>query len=365
MTLPGFAQFLFLFSILSTALAQNNEPLPKGPFAIGYSVITLPYFNANHDPDSVQLTLNIWYPTEKGSDTRMKLLDYLHFHMRLLPPAQYERFIETETTEFLKFTEKNFGTVDSARWSNLSDKRTDAYFNAPFASRTFPLITGRLRAFSMTYTNEFLASNGYIICMINGVEDFPPDNRAPYHRQIMKEIEYYDAVKDYLTNSLKITSGKTGLLGFSGGGFSQFFVPMHQSDYDAVGLMESGIFLDGDLFDIVSSHPYYDPGKYNTPLLFLYNKQRFEANESAKNFRRLNTAEKFLVLFNDPDQHHWDFATEGITAALFLNNRPLAKAGKQIRTFGVMNDLMLRFFDRYLKGRNDFSLSPITDIPGM
>lgn len=71
-----------------------------------------------------------------------------------------------------------------------------------------------------------------------------------------------------MADSLKIATSKAGLLGFSGGGFSQFFAPMHQNSYDAVALLESGIFLDGGLFDIVTSHPYYDPKKFNTPLLF-------------------------------------------------------------------------------------------------
>jgi hypothetical protein len=362
MTVLRFALSLFFLSFFSPGFAQDNEPLSKGPFNVGYRVLSLPYFNSDHGSDTIQLVLNIWYPTEKKSGTRMLLLDYLHFHKRLLPPAQYQIFVDNEIQDFKKFTERNFGTVDPTRWRTLSEKTASAYLDAPYSSKAFPLITGRLRAFSTTYTNEFLASNGYIICMINGVEDFPPDNRPLYHRQISKEIEYYDAARSYLSDSLKIATSKAGLMGFSGGGFSQFFLPMHQNSYDAVALLESGIFLDGDLFDIVSSHPYYDPRKFNTALLFFYNKYRLESNKSSKNFFELNTAEKFLVLFNDSTQHHWDFATEGITSALLLNNRPKTTANSQIKNFTVMNDLLLRFFDRFLKGQNDFKLSPTSPI---
>lgn len=74
----------------------------------------------------------------------------------------------------------------------------------------------------------------------------------------------------------------------------------------------------------------------------------------------MSTTEKFLVLFNDSTQHHWDFATEGITSALFLSNRPEETAKKQLKNFGVINDFLLRFFNRYLKDRNDFAITPET-----
>ena len=353
------ALFLLFLLLLSSGIAQQ-EPLPKGPFTIGYQIFSLPYFNADHSEDTIHLILNIWYPTQKESGARMRLLDYLHVHKRLDPSAQYNDFADGETERFKKFAEKNFGSVDPTRWNKLSQISTRSQPNAPFSSNDFPLIIGRLRPFSTTYTNEFLSSHGYVICMINGVENFPPNNRPLYNRQVIREIQYYDVVRRYLADSLKIATTKAGLMGFSGGGFSQFFAPMHQNSYDAVALLESGIFLDGDLFDIVTSHPYYDPDKFNTPLLFLYNKDRFEANESSKHFYRLNTTEKFLVLFNDSTQHHWDFATEGIASALFLNNRPDVTARKQLKNFEVMNDLLLRFFNRYLKDRNDFAITPET-----
>jgi hypothetical protein len=167
---------------------------------------------------------------------------------------------------------------------------------------------------------------------------------------------YYDVVRSHLTKALKIGTGKSGLMGFSGGGFSQFFAPMLDNSYDAVALLESGIFLDGDLFDIVSNHPYYDPAKFNTPLLFLYNKQRFEKNASSENFDKLKIDDKFLVLFKDSAQHHWDFATDGIASALFLNNRHQTAVHYQLKNFRVINDLLLQFFDRYLKGRSSFEL---------
>jgi hypothetical protein len=318
----------------------------------------LPFFNTTHGSDTIQLVLNLWYPTQKTSVAPMRLVDYLYFHKSLLPSDQYEAIIKDEIADFHKFTERNFGSFALEQWKSFTEETTTAFLNAPFSSNAFPLIAGRLRAFSTTYTNEFLASHGYVICMINGVDDFPPDNRPAYYHQVSKEIEYYDFARNYLTNSLKIVTDKAGLMGFSGGGFSQFFAPMHQNSYEGVALLESGIFLDGDLFDIVSNHPLYNPKKFNTPLLFFYNKQRFEENTSSQNFLALNTVEKFLVLFNDSVQHHWDFATEGIMSAMLMKNRPALTAENQLTNFRVMNDILLKFFDRYLKGRSGFTLLP-------
>jgi hypothetical protein len=103
----------------------------------------------------------------------------------------------------------------------------------------------------------------------------------------------------------------------------------------------------------VSGHPSYDPLKFTTPLLFLYNKGRFEANKSSENFWKLKTPDKFLVLFDDPAQHHWDFATEGFVASSILGNRESGVSEKQKASFVAMNELVLRFFEIYLKNKHD------------
>ena len=345
---------LFLLNLVPGLAQEQSKPLAKGAFSVGYRVLTLPY--CNDGSDTIHLVLNLWYPTEKVTDIPMHLIDYLYYHKKISPPDEYDVFVENEIKEFKKFVEQNFGAFTPENWKSFCGITTNAFLNAPYPSDPFPLILGRLRAFSTTYTNEFLASHGYVICMLNGVDDFPPDNRPAYYEQVTNEIVYYDVVRSHLTRMLKIGTDKSGLMGFSGGGFSQFFAPMRDNSYDAVALLESGIFLDGDLFDIVSNHPYYNPAKFNTPLLFLYNKQRFEKNASSKNFDMLITDDKYLVLFKDSAQHHWDFATEGISSALFLNNRHKTTVDYQIKNFRVMNDLLLKFFDRYLKGRNNFTL---------
>ena len=336
--------------------AQLSQPLETGGYLVGFKVLRIASPNPNGLGDSVELVLNLWYPAEKKSPAEIRLLDYTHLHLSKLPDAEYRIVIERENQNIKSFISKNFGTFSETDWKRVEQQRALATLNTPYSSSKFPLILGRLRALSTTYTNEYLASHGYVVCMLNGVEDFPPDNRPAYHGQVTREIDFYHYIEKFLTDSLKISNGVSGLMGFSGGGFSQFIAPMNSNAFQAVALLESGIFLDGDLFEIVSAHPYYNPKEFNTPLLFLYNKNRFEKNVSSERFFDLNTPEKYLILFNDSTQHHWDFATDGTIASLFLNTGTEKVSTNQIDTFKELNGIVLKFFNQYLKRQNDLGL---------
>jgi hypothetical protein len=144
-------------------------------------------------------------------------------------------------------------------------------------------------------------------------------------------------------------------MGFSGSGLSQFMTPMVLEDFSAVVLLESGVYLDG-VYEVLSAHPAYAPDKFRVALLFLYNKARFEKLSQSRNFSSLTGNNKHLILFDSKDQHHWDFATEGIMTSLYLQTRPEETANTQIRLFNTMNTLIVEFFDRYLKDEpNSFS----------
>jgi hypothetical protein len=345
-----------LFILTLECPAQLSQPLETGRYAVGFRVIKITALNSNEISDPVQLVLNLWYPTERKTPAEIRLLDYAHLHLSTLPDTEYGSVIEREKLNVRSFISKNFGTVNETDWKRVEQQRAYATLEAPYFPSKFPLILGRLRPFSTTYTNEYLASHGYVVCMLNGVEDFPPDNRPAYHGQVTREIGFYHHIDKFLTDSLKITNGVSGSMGFSGGGFSQFIAPMHSNAFQAVALLESGIFLDGDLFEIVSSHPYYHPKEFNTPLLFLYNKGRFEKNVASQRFFDLNTPDKYLILFNDSTQHHWDFATEGTIASLFLNIRGEKVSTSQIDTFKELNGIILKFFNQYLKAESDLGL---------
>ena len=70
-----------------------------------------------------------------------------------------------------------FGAVTDDAWARLKQTPLLARPDAPAAGGRFPLIIGSLRPLSTTVTNEYLASHGYVVAMVDGEET--PDARRP------------------------------------------------------------------------------------------------------------------------------------------------------------------------------------------
>jgi hypothetical protein len=334
--------------------SAKTPTLPHGPFSIGYKTISIWY--PQQGGDSIELVLNLWYPTETSRGKKTRLLDFAFSHLTADNINDSIKVVHTSSVK--QETDRWFGGSSDEKWKALASTYTYSTEGAPFHKNKFPLILGRLRVFSTTYTNEFVASHGYVVCMMNAVEDFPQDNAVAYQKQVTNEINFYSFIRNYLRDTLSITSLQAGLMGFSGSGLSQFMTPMIANDFSAVVLLESGVYLNG-VFEVLSTHTVYAPEKYRAALLFLYNRERFEKLSHATNFHALPGINKHLILFDSYDQHHWDFATEGIMASLFLNTRPEDTADNQIRLFKMMNTLIVEFFDHYLKNKSQsFSHPP-------
>ena len=338
-----FGLLLGAFSMLFSQ-SVKTPALPRGPFPVGYKTISIWF--PRQGGDSIELILNLWYPTEISQGNKTRLLNFTFSH--LAPDKLNDSIKDAHTSSIKKDTDRWFGVSSDEKWKALGSQYTYSTQDAPFHANKFPLILGRLRVFSTTFSNEFAASYGYVVCMINAVEDFPQDNAAAYQNQVTNEINFYSFIRKYLHKTLSITSSVAGLMGFSGSGLSQFMTPMVMKDFSAVALLESGVYLNG-VFEVLSSHMSYAPEKYDAALLFLYNKERFEKLSHASNFTALTGNNKHLVLFDSDDQHHWDFATEGVMTSLFLQTRPENTAKAQIRLFNTMNSLIVEFFDHYLK----------------
>jgi hypothetical protein len=340
--------FMIMLGSSPVLLGQSRKTptLPHGPFAIGYKTVSIWY--PKHGGDSIELVLNLWYPTESSQGNKTKLFDFTFSH--LADDNINDSIKDVHTSSIKQDTDRWFGGSSDKKWNALASTYTYSNEDAPFHKNKFPLVLGRLRVFSTTFTNEFVASHGYVVCMLNAVEDFPQDNAAAYQKQVTNEINFYAFIKKYLHNTLSITSPNAGLMGFSGSGLSQFMTPMVIKDFSAVALLESGVYLDG-VFDALSTHTSYAPEKFDAALLFLYNKERFEKLSHASSYSALTGNNKHLVLFDSDDQHHWDFATEGVMTSLFLQTRPEKTADTQIRLFNTMNTLVVEFFDHYLKNK--------------
>jgi hypothetical protein len=319
---------------------------------VGYTRITLPSIRQS-DGQEVKLLLNVWYPTpDKGE--RIPLLDFTWLHLSPQDPDDSMR--TSQITSLKSDLSRWFGGFEGRNWLELTKATTSSQIDASFMSQRFPLIIGRLRAFSTTHTIEELASHGFIICMLNGVDDFPPDNHEAYLRQVSDEIGFFVAVNEFFSKTLNLSTEKAGLLAFSGNGVSAFLAVMHTDVFSSLVLLESGVFLN-DIYEIVRLHPYFSKIKFQTELLFLYNKQRFEKEQMKHLYDALPALSKELKLVDNEAQHHWDFATEGTIASIYLKNRPEEVRARQLAEFKWINLTIVDFFNRTLKPKDESEIS--------
>ncbi len=338
------AFIIFYFGLFAGCLLAQSQN-PKGQFAVGFRQIYLE--NSETEQVSHPLILNLWYPT---LDTLNHQIPISTFAYNYLPG-------DMEITDSLKWSKLNelketlikwYGGFEEERWESFINANSNAHQDAPYHPHRFPSIIGRLRAFSTTLINEMLASNGYMVCMLTPVEDYPPSNELDYLRQVDNEIRHFEYARRYLNQVIGISSKESALMGFSGNGVSPFLGGMISENFEAVALIESGVFLD-DIFAIISKVPYYSHTSYKMPIYYSYNKQQYEQNSMSTLYDSLAGDQKHQLLIDNPEHHHWDFATEGTIAAKLLGNREQSHIRNQAIEIGLIHSSLLEFFNNYLK----------------
>ena len=179
----------------------------------------------------------------------------------------------------------------------------------------FPLLIGMLRQLSTSVTNEMLASNGYIVAMIN------EQNSSSFSESALNEIPDMQFAIAYLEKNESVDEEKIGTFGFSGSGFSQVLFAMCDYRIKAVADIESGIYMD-HLYQDFSASNYYQPSKLRVPFLHIFSIDLSKQEKYIDDLKnKTKFATRYRLLLNQPALHHWDFAAEGFTASIFLNNR--------------------------------------------
>jgi hypothetical protein len=341
-----FASLAFTFIVYANGNQASAREI-SGPYRVGYRKETLSTTRQSNG-ERVDLLLNIWYPTQDNGKP-VRLLDFTWLHLMTGEPGDSLKLAEENSLN--KSVSQWYGKFEEEQWAELSAISSNSQLNAAFINRRFPLIIGRLRAFSTTHTVEELASHGFIICMLTGVDDYPPDNHEAFLRQVSDEIDFFLAIKKYFSKELNLSQGKAGLLGFSGNGISPFIAAMHTDAFSSLVLLESGVFLK-DIYEIIQLHPFFSKRRFDTDLLFLYNRQRFEKEQMKTMYDELPAKSKQLLLVDNEAQHHWDFATEGTIASKYLKNRAEEISVRQLDEFKKINQDVVNFFKRTLKENN-------------
>jgi hypothetical protein len=348
---------VFLYG--SAALAQVNpvfENLPVGKFAVGFKIFTLtddsrivkPEYNylgeKNEGDRRKKITIHLWYPAQKNTTKKkLRFEDYCYNNLlastnEIIDKTQKEGQINGRR----RSVEGWFGKTTDDAWKKLLETSMLAAGDAETAKGNFPLLVGMLRPLSTSITNEMLASNGYVVAMIQQA------NFSSFAQSTLEAIPDMRFAIAFLDKNSGIDKNQIGTFGFSGSGFSQVLFAMSDFRIRAVADIESGIYMD-NLFQNFSASNYYIPSNLRAPFLHIFSRDLSKQEKFIDEFAtKTKFAKRYRLLLNQPALHHWDFAAEGYTASLFLNNRGEQKNNIR-QSFEIASFYLLNFFDAELK----------------
>ena len=319
---------LFFFS--KAAANPIYENLPVGKYAVGFKIFTItdetridkPEFNylgeKNEGDRRKKLTVHLWYPAQANTGTKtLTYADYCYNNLSMntteaIDPSRKEGEISGKR----RATENWFGKTTDEAWKKLLEASMLAHADAEPVAEKFPLLIGMLRPLSTSVTNELLASNGYVVAMI-----VDRARTGPFYESALLEIPDMQFTLTYLKEQANVDVNKLGSFGFSGSGFSQVLFSMYDSRVKAVADIESGIYMD-NLYQNFAVSDYYQPQKLRAPFLHIFSRDLSKQEKFIDDFEsKTKFTTRYRLLLNQPALHHWDFASEGFTSTIFLNNR--------------------------------------------
>ena len=250
-----------------------------------------------------------------------------------------------------------FGPVSDDAWARLKATRLLARRDVPAANGRYPLIIGLLRPLSTSITNEFLASHGFVVAMVDGEDDAEPEDSGAALDIDYRDMEF--AIPE-LRKRPDVHATALGALGFSGSGFSQILLAMRHPDVAAVCDLESAIFDDRVLHPL-SRGWGYGVTALRVPFLHTYSVPLSKRENRIADFEAMRYSTRYRYLVDAPGIHHWDFATEGMAASAVLRNRGANSARLQ-QAFETTNLYVLKFFTAYLKKESE-ALAFLTRSP--
>lgn len=345
--------------VYSHVLLAQSSPfftnLPVGKYPVGFKIIsftdksrvTKPLYTYLGERDTSdrykKVTIHLWYPavpnTGKGT------LTYGDYCYNAALFSTMENLTADKKTGQLNSSRAGlqnfFGDVTDADWNKLTATKLLASKDATPVKQKFPLLVGMLRPLSTAVSNEMMASNGYVVAMLtHSVGNMPYCYPA--------EIEDMQQAIAYLNDAGMIDDEKIGSYGFSGSGFTQVIFTMYDYRIRALADIESGLFMDG-LMQILDSSNLYNANNLQVPFLHLFSRDLSKEEIHIAEFeQRMKYSERYRVLFNTAQLHHWDFATEGRASTTVLHMRGEREEGIKA-AFEISNLYLLRFFDGVLK----------------
>jgi tetratricopeptide (TPR) repeat protein len=325
--------------------------MKPGPHPVGFRLIHLkdptrlvrPKRDYLGTPDTTDrarpIGLHVWYPAAEASDAPVTFEQYIYYADFGAPNEATRR----QQREFVRRTQFP-GRFSDADWQRLLDSPLLARLNAREAAGKFPLLLGELRPLSTSITNEYLASHGYVVVMVEGNMAAGMSSAVP-KEEPYRNLEFAYAHTQAMPN---VDQNITGTLGFSALGVAQIIYAMRTREVDAVVGLESGFFLDSSLYESAKGLPGYDVTALRAPFLHTFRCGK-ENTASLGDFDAMRYSTRYRYQVDAPQILHSDFATEGMAASTVLGLRPAA-APLLRRAFELTNLYVLNFLNAYLKG---------------
>jgi hypothetical protein len=364
---------VFVLLLAKHSMSQGNilyENLPVGKYAVGFKIFTLtdetrivkPEYNYLGEKTTgdrrKKITVHLWYPAFPVKN-RLRYEDYCYNSLLkttneiILAPQK-----DQQVNGKRRSVEGWFGKPADEAWKKLLETPMLSYADATPRKEKFPVLIGMLRPLSTAITNEVLASNGYVVAMI------AQENFSSFALATIDAIPDMRFTINYLGKLGSIDPDRVGTFGFSGSGFSQVLFAMNDYKIKAVADIESGIYMD-NLFQNFSNSNYYMPAKMRVPFLHIFSRDLSKQEKFIDEFEnKTKFAKRYRLLLNQPALHHWDFASEGYTASILLNNRGEQKENIR-QSFEIATYYLVNFFDAVLKGdrQADAFLSTKPSLP--
>ena len=353
--LLAFVWFLGNFRIIHSQQNSIFEHLPVGKFAVGLRIITLAddsrvdkpainYLGEKNQGDLRRhITIHLWYPcVPSNANYQLKYGDYCYNDQLKSSSDSLSTELRNNRLESARRSVENwFGKTSDNNWENLINAHMLAQSGATAIKGPWPLLIGILRPLSTAITNEILASNGFVVAMISSGINGSFAEAALFNIQDMR-FAIASLQKEGMINE------DIGAFGFSGSGFSQVLFAMSDFRVKALADIESGIYMD-ELFQALALSNYYNPAKLRVPFLHIFS---LDLSKQEKYFSEFESksifSSRYRLLLNQPKLHHWDFASEGFTASIFLDNRGSEKNNIRL-SFEIACTYLLVFFEAILK----------------
>jgi CarboxypepD_reg-like domain/BAAT / Acyl-CoA thioester hydrolase C terminal len=361
---------LLILLVLLPGIEVFAQTVPKQDsiylYNAGYQSIVLTDSNRNYKsgvPISNRLyyrpvEIDLWYP---AIHSKSKLPIQYGVFLNLLEQRsnrfQEDTIYKNLTAELIHYLSVNLGIPDSA----LIHLKTSSYLNAEAIQQPFPLILYMCAYNGMSYENlrlfEFLAAHGYIVACITSVGRYPGD-MSTKPGDLMEQVNDGFFVMNYLKPRVYIDSTKIGAIGYSWGGLAALLLSLKTPDVKAVLSLDGSEMHyfgeskeeDKDFDDLRNSSSFH---LQNMNAAYIYLESGFKQND-----REVDSIFNILPLIGHPKQYiHFPKAThEDFSFLSSLGSRNSRINNDNRSLYSQIRDLVLGYFDKYLKNENNLAL---------